>query len=76
MLKGSPLPGRAGVLIIRRLLTDPMKPIALILAIAFLTGCAAPPPVKIASKLLGRSLLKNAKNETQTSDTVQSADPQ
>ena len=49
-----------------------MKKAACILAIAFLTGCAAPPPVKIASHLIGRSLLKKAKDETQTSDAAQS----
>jgi hypothetical protein len=53
-----------------------MKKAACILAIAFLTGCAAPPPVKIASHLIGRSLLKKAKDETQTSDTAQTTAPQ
>ena len=56
--------------------TQLMKKTAFILAVALLTGCAAPPPVKIASKLIGRGLLKNAKNETQTPDTAQSTAPQ
>lgn len=53
-----------------------MKKAAYILAIAFLTSCAAPPPVKIASHLIGRGLLKKAKDKTQTSDTAQSTAPQ
>ena len=53
-----------------------MKKAACILAIAFLAGCAAPPPVKIASHLIGRGLLKKAKDETQTSDTAQTTAPQ
>jgi hypothetical protein len=46
-----------------------MKKVVFIIAIAFLAGCAAPPPVKIASKLLGRGVVKEAKNELQDSDT-------
>ena len=46
------------------------------LAIAFLAGCAAPPPVKIASHLIGRGLLKKTKDEAQTSDTARSTAPQ
>jgi|GEM_PF-2372934 uncharacterized lipoprotein YajG len=53
-----------------------MKKIAFILAIALLTGCAAPPPVKIASKLLGRTLLKQTKDDTQNSDTTSIIAPQ
>jgi hypothetical protein len=51
-----------------------MKNAALILAIAFLTGCAAPPPVKIASKLLGRTAVKEARNELTGSDDAQTTD--
>ena len=53
-----------------------MKKAACMLPIAFLAGCAAPPPVKIASHLIGRGLLKKAKDEAQTSDTAQSTAPQ
>jgi hypothetical protein len=52
-----------------------MKHIAIILAATFLTGCAAPPPVKIASKLLGRNVLQQAKNEVFDSDNDQDIDP-
>ena len=41
-----------------------------------IAGCAAPAPVKIASHLIGRGLLKKAKDETQTSDTAQTTAPQ
>ena len=53
-----------------------MKYAALVIAIAFLTGCAAPPPVKIASKLLGRSVVKEARNELTDSDNTQILDQQ
>ncbi|MBJ7259504.1 MAG: hypothetical protein JHD33_08185 [Chthoniobacterales bacterium] len=53
-----------------------MKKAAVILSIAFLTGCAAPPPVKIASKLLGRTLLKQSKGDTQNSETNSTTAPQ
>ena len=53
-----------------------IKKAACMLAIAFLVGCAAPPPVKIASHLIGRGLLKKTKDEAQTSDTAQSTAPQ
>jgi hypothetical protein len=53
-----------------------MKKAACILAIAFPAGCKALPPVKIASHLIRRSLLKKAKDEAQTSDTAQSTAPQ
>jgi hypothetical protein len=45
-------------------------------AACILAGCAAPPPVKIASHLIGRGRLKKAKDETQTADTAQSMAPQ
>jgi hypothetical protein len=53
-----------------------MKKTVFVLSIAFLTSCAAPPPVKIASKLLGRTLLKEAKGDTQNSDTNSTTAPQ
>lgn len=53
-----------------------MKKTAFILAVALLTGCAAPPPVKIASHLIGRGLLKKAGDETRASDTTQTAPQQ
>jgi hypothetical protein len=51
-----------------------MKHIALILAATFLAGCAAPPPVKIASKLLGRNVMQQAKNNIFDSDDDQDDD--
>ncbi len=53
-----------------------MENAALILAIAFVTGCAAPPPVKIASKLLGRTAVKEARNELTGSDDTRTIDQQ
>jgi len=53
-----------------------MRKIAFIFMISVLAGCAAPPPVKIASHLIGRRLLKNAGNEAQTPDTAPSAPQQ
>jgi len=53
-----------------------MKKAACMLATTFPTDCAAPPPVKIASHLIRRSLLKKAKDEAQTSKTAQSTAPQ
>lgn len=50
-----------------------MKKAVFILAVSFLTGCAAPPPVKIASHLIGHGLLKKAKDDTQTPDDAQTA---
>lgn len=49
-----------------------MKHIILALAAVFLAGCAAaPPPVKIASKLLGRNVLHEAKDQMFSSDNNQ-----
>lgn len=53
-----------------------MKHIPIILALAFLTGCAAPPPVKIASKLIGRNVLHEAKDEVFDSDDSRADDAQ
>jgi len=52
-----------------------MKHIALVLAAAFLAGCAAaPPPVKIASKLLGRNVMHEAKDQMFDTDNDQDDD--
>lgn len=49
-----------------------MKHLSLTLAVVFLAGCAAaPPPVKIASHLLGRQVLHQAKDEVFNSDDDQ-----
>ncbi len=54
-----------------------MKHIVLALAAVFLAGCAAaPPPVKIASHLLGRNVLQQAKDEVFNSDNNQDNDRQ
>lgn len=53
-----------------------MKKAAFFLAIAFLAGCAAPPPVKIASKLLGRTVLKEATNGTPGPDAAPTTAPE
>ena len=42
-----------------------MNKITLILAISLLVGCAAPPPVRIASSILSRTVLKKAKEQYQ-----------
>jgi uncharacterized lipoprotein YajG len=42
-----------------------MKILIPIITIVVLTGCAAPPPVRIASSILGRTVLKDAKQEYQ-----------
>ena len=52
-----------------------MKYIVLALAAAFLAGCAAaPPPVKIASKLLGRNVMHQAKDQIFDTDNDQDDD--
>lgn len=40
-----------------------MKIIFPILLAALLAGCAAPPPVRIASSIIGRNVLHQAKDE-------------
>ena len=45
-----------------------MKKAAFLLSIVFLAGCAAPPPVKIASKLLGRTVFQQVKDQTSDPD--------
>jgi hypothetical protein len=44
-----------------------MKKTAFLLSIVFLSGCAAPPPVKVASKLLGRGVFEQVKDEVSDS---------
>ena len=52
-----------------------MKHIALLVLATFLAGCAAaPPPVKVASKLLGRNVLHEAKDEVFNTDNDQAND--
>lgn len=50
-----------------------MKQIALLLLAVFLAGCAAPPPVRIASSIIGRNVLHQAKDEMFDSDDTQAA---
>ena len=55
--------------------THLMKYIVLALAAAFLAGCAAaPPPVKVASKLLGRNVMHEAKDQMFDTDNDQDDD--
>jgi len=55
--------------------THLMKYIVLALAAAFLVGCAAaPPPVKVASKLLGRNVMHEAKDQMFDTDNDQDDD--
>lgn len=52
-----------------------MKKITTLLAVAFLAGCmAAPPPVKIASHVLGRTVFKNAREKLTGNDGDPSTD--
>jgi hypothetical protein len=46
-----------------------------ILTITLLTGCAAPPPVRIASSVLTRTVLKKAKEEYQQTHPQTSPSP-
>jgi hypothetical protein len=48
-----------------------MKNTAFFFSLLFLAGCAAPPPVKIASKLLGRTVLQQASDEGRSPETTQ-----
>jgi len=45
-----------------------MKKTLILLSIVFLTGCAAPPPVRIASSLLGRTVFQQVKDGVSDSD--------
>jgi hypothetical protein len=52
-----------------------MKKIANLVAIALLAGCAAPPPVRIASSVLGRTVFKKAKEDYQQAHPKASPTP-
>ena len=45
-----------------------IRHIALVVLAAILAGCAAPPPVKFASRLLGHTVMNEAKDEMNDSD--------
>jgi uncharacterized lipoprotein YajG len=45
-----------------------MKKTLILLSIVFLAGCAAPPPVRIASSLLGRTVFQQVKDGVSDSD--------
>jgi hypothetical protein len=52
-----------------------MRKLLPILAIALIVGCAAPPPVRIASSVLTRTVLKKAKEEYQQTHPQTSPSP-
>jgi uncharacterized protein YceK len=52
-----------------------MRNVFIVLTVVFLAGCAAPPPVKIASKLIGKNLLKQSKADTQAQEDTQTTAP-
>jgi NifU-like protein involved in Fe-S cluster formation len=52
-----------------------MRKLLPILAIASIVGCAAPPPVRIASSVLTRTVLKKAKEEYQQAHPQTSLSP-
>jgi len=51
-----------------------MKKTLILLSIVFLAGCAAPPPVRIASSLLGRGVFQQVKDKVTGSDDAPAAD--
>ena len=51
-----------------------MKKTLILLSIVFLAGCAAPPPVRIASSLLGRGVLQKVKDKVTGSDDAPADD--
>ena len=51
------------------------KVIPLAATIALLAGCAAPPPVRIASSILSRTVLKKAKEDYQQAHPKASPTP-
>ena len=53
----------------------PIKKLLTFLAIAWIAGCAAPPPVRIASSVLTRTVLKKAKEEYQQAHPEASPSP-
>ncbi|MFZ4387545.1 MAG: hypothetical protein ACOYOI_05215 [Chthoniobacterales bacterium] len=52
-----------------------MNKTALALSILLIAGCAAPPPVRIASSILGRSVFKKAKEDYQQNHPKTSPTP-
>lgn len=52
-----------------------MKNLAPLIIIALLVGCAAPPPVRIASSILSRTVLKKAKEDYQQAHPKASPSP-
>ena len=52
-----------------------MKKLTVLLALAFLAGCAAPPPVRIARSILGRTAGKKLKDEYQQNHPAASPTP-
>jgi hypothetical protein len=52
-----------------------MKPLIPLIALALLAGCAAPPPVRIASSILGRTVGKELKDEYQQAHPKASPSP-
>jgi len=52
-----------------------MKKFAPLIAIALLAGCAAPPPVRIASSVLGRTVGKKLKDDYQKAHPKASPSP-
>ncbi|MDA0293715.1 MAG: hypothetical protein O3A75_08715 [Verrucomicrobia bacterium] len=51
-----------------------MKKTLILLSIVFLAGCAAPPPVRIASSLLGRGVFQQVKDKVTGSDDAPADD--
>ncbi|MCE9542713.1 MAG: hypothetical protein K8R38_04235 [Verrucomicrobia bacterium] len=52
-----------------------MKKLIPIVAIALLSSCVAPPPVRIASSILGRTVFKKAKDQYQEAHPKASPSP-
>lgn len=52
-----------------------MKKLLPILSMVLLAGCAAPPPVRIASSILGRTVLKKEREEYQATHPKASPTP-
>lgn len=52
-----------------------MKHLFPLLSLILLAGCAAPPPVRIASSILGRSVLKKERQEYQAAHPQVSPTP-
>ncbi|MEY2905562.1 MAG: hypothetical protein RLZZ408_33 [Verrucomicrobiota bacterium] len=52
-----------------------MKKFATLIAIALLAGCAAPPPVRIASSVIGKTVGKKLKDDYQKAHPKASPSP-